>query len=558
MFKLSRFKLNKHQIIKKIWLLFSILSLFFVGSIVMAQGIPEAFVVKVDPSSFGVNENVDLTIKAILNNGETVKDYDGDVFIEVDGIIDPDSYIVPSDGLYTFLPQDQGVKLFSKWLNIKKPGTYTILVSDIIDESIQWETTVIVWDKEDTKLKDVSMITPIMWSVQTTEPIDVLAKVEELPNTSYQIYINQIKVAEWTSNGQWDISNYVSGSVQWQNTLQIKMLNIDGEIIWESPDINYTYQSSTDSIFQKIDLLPGINTKQGDKLTFNVKTSDEVSSVELRLSDGQSLAMDRITAGNFSKQVLMETEWSFSVSLSIMVAGNRKIYTDVAMYNVQENIGIGPIKFFTTWVDKTRVNVAWDTIGQAAQYKIDYGLNKSNLDQSQNVVSNKVLIENLDPKRIYYLRISPLDSNGSLIWTPSDIQELQPGNLWAEGGVSCVVNGISVITEKIWGKYYLSRDPVENAQSYIVYRSEFANTAISDMQKIWESSDTKFEYPFNKLSETDQYAYYAVQAVCSDGVGVLIDNVKKVHVGPTDNLLLFVAIVMLFYVWYRLFREAKY
>jgi hypothetical protein len=34
------------------------------------------------------------------------------VFIEIVGIVDTADYMVPSDGLYTFLPEDQGVKLF--------------------------------------------------------------------------------------------------------------------------------------------------------------------------------------------------------------------------------------------------------------------------------------------------------------------------------------------------------------------------------------------------------------------------------------------------------------
>ncbi|NOZ44855.1 MAG: hypothetical protein GXP45_07070 [bacterium] len=45
-------------------------------SFVSAESIPDAFVVDVTPSSFGVNENVDLTIKAVKSNGETLKDYD--------------------------------------------------------------------------------------------------------------------------------------------------------------------------------------------------------------------------------------------------------------------------------------------------------------------------------------------------------------------------------------------------------------------------------------------------------------------------------------------------
>jgi len=75
---------------------------------------PDAFVVEVVPSSFDVNEAVDITIKAVKADGSIIKEYQGDVFIEIEGIVDTADYMVPSDGLYTFLPQDQGVKLFSK------------------------------------------------------------------------------------------------------------------------------------------------------------------------------------------------------------------------------------------------------------------------------------------------------------------------------------------------------------------------------------------------------------------------------------------------------------
>jgi len=89
------------------------LGLGFVANHVFAAN-PDAFIVEVVPSSFDVNEPVDITIKAVKANGDIVQDYQGDVFIEIEGIVDTADYTVPSDGLYTFLPQDQGVKLFSK------------------------------------------------------------------------------------------------------------------------------------------------------------------------------------------------------------------------------------------------------------------------------------------------------------------------------------------------------------------------------------------------------------------------------------------------------------
>ena len=93
---------------------------FALNHVHAAANTPDAFIVEVTPSSFDVNVPVDITIKAVTANGDIVKGYQGDVFIEIAGIVDTADFTVPSDGLYTFLPQDQGVKLFSKGLTIKK------------------------------------------------------------------------------------------------------------------------------------------------------------------------------------------------------------------------------------------------------------------------------------------------------------------------------------------------------------------------------------------------------------------------------------------------------
>jgi hypothetical protein len=68
---------------------------------------PDAFIVEVQPSSFDMNQAVDLTVKAVNANGDIIRDYQGDIFIEIDGLNDTADYVVPSDGLYTFIPQDQ-------------------------------------------------------------------------------------------------------------------------------------------------------------------------------------------------------------------------------------------------------------------------------------------------------------------------------------------------------------------------------------------------------------------------------------------------------------------
>lgn len=71
---------------------------------------------------------------------------------------------------------------------------------------------------------------------------------------------------------------------------------------------------------------------------------------------------------------------------------------------------------------------------------------------------------------------------------------------------------------------------VENAERYIVYRSDKPVNSVADMQKVGETSDVKFPYPFDPETKTDAYAYYAVVAMCQDGTAAQLGNAKKVKV----------------------------
>lgn len=90
--------------------------------------------------------------------------------------------------------------------------------------------------------------------------------------------------------------------------------------------------------------------------------------------------------------------------------------------------------------------------------------------------------------------------------SPSEITEATAGE-----EISCIVVGISVSTGQIGEKYYLMRSGVTNIEKYIIYRSEFATSEISTMQKVGETTGTMFEYPFNKLSKKEVYAYYLIE-----------------------------------------------
>lgn len=514
---------------------------------------PDAFIVDVTPSSFNVNEAVDITIKAVNANGDVIKTYQGDVFIEIVGIVDTADYTVPSDGLYTFLPEDQGMRVFSKGLIIKKAWTFTIKVSDIINDSIIGEKTIIVGSTEHATATDtIDLISPVAWGIEKNNIANVMASAPTLPNAPYEIYINNTVVSQGMTNTNGDISAYVTGITEWDNILQIKILDANNETIGESQVVSFAYQPIKDGIFEGIKIQPTWSIKQWEKASFTINTSDSVTSAQIKLSDGKSIPMDKKSAWVFTKDVVVDTDWNIQVDVDLMVLGQTKSYTGVATLIVEKWTAIGKIRLYSDSIDKTKLNVTREIIGSASQYKIDYGTSKNNLEFSTKIDTNEIIINNLIVGETYYFQITPLDSTGNPSGTPSEITQAKIGE-----AVSCVVVGITVNEQQIGDKYYLVRTAANNIEKYIIYRSDFETSDITNMQKVGETTGTMFEYPFNKNTKEKKYAYYLVQGVCKDGTTLNIDSVKKIQTWPAENILLVILISLFGYTIYRMYRVSK-
>jgi len=103
----------------------------------------------------------------------------------------------------------------------------------------------------------------------------------------------------------------------------------------------------------------------------------------------------------------------------------------------------------------------------------------------------------------------------------------------------------------MWNTSYLSRWAVPWATNYTVYRWD---SSANDLQKVWDTTDTKYPYPFDPTKETNQFAFYKVEATCSDGQTLQIDGVKQVQVWPEDHMLIVLLVSGLVFGVYRLRR----
>lgn len=520
-----------------------------------AQQQPDAFIIQVEPSSFEMNTPVDVTIKAVKANGDLVKDYEWDVFIDVEWSLDTTDYVVPSEWLYTFVPQDQGIKTFSKWLIIKKKWTFTLSASDISDDSIKWEKTILVWSTISDSTKTITISSPIKDSIEKNQVLEILWKSADLPNSPFDIYLNNELAYQGTTSSVGDIIAYVTGMQEGNNSLQAKILDLNNVVLWESALVPFTYKPVADGTFNSIQVIPGNNIKAWSKVTFIVSTSDSVTSATIKLSNWRSAPMDLLSAGSFSKELLIDTEGKIDVSLDLLVAWQKKEYTNVSTLLVEEGTKIGKIRIFWDSVYKNKLSITWEVEGvEAPKYNVSFGTQETNLNESAIVTKKEIILEDLTIWQTYYFRITPLDSNGEALWSPSDIVQSTVGDTSES---LCTVQWITVNDSTIGDRHYLIREPVQNVEKYIIYRSDWETSDVSKMQKVAEVTDTRFEYPFNKNATQEKYSFYAVQAICKDGKALVMKDIKKVQTWPMDNFLLFVFISLFLYGGYKLYLFNK-
>ena len=533
-----------HRIIASILPLFALLAFGFAAE-------PEAFYVEVKPSSFSVGESVDMTISAITKDGTTVKDYEWDVFILVEKLSLND-YSTPSDGIYTFTASDQWVKLFSKWLKINKAWTYKLVVSDMLD-TIRWEATIIVWDGSNSSNNQhtVNITYPTSGSTESRSAINVMWNATTLPNSPVEIFLNKSMVASGYTDSQWSFNIYISWLRSGANEIQVKIVDVNEIILWESDVIIVSYSTPADWIFNSISILPANSAKQWDKISIELNTTEWVTSAELVFNNWDTYPMDRVSPGKFSKDITMKNFGVFNISVALIVNGTKKTYANVDTIVVAEHIGVYNVKFSSTWVDGTSIIMTWEQVWNSPKYNILYGTQKDNLQKNVIVSSTGVLVDNLQPRTKYYFQIVPMDSGSHASGTPSDIFEYNPDTVYA----ACVIQWITVKSEKIWDKYFLVRDKVENAVSYQVFRSDWKDMSSKTM--VWETTDTRFEYYFNPDAESDQYAYYQIQATCADGSNAVIDDVEKVKVWPFENMIIILIVTWFVYCIYRLYRTIE-
>ena len=541
---------------------------------------PDAFQIEVSPSSFAVNQAVDFTIKAIKNK-QVMKNYTGMVFMSVDGIAkDSASKLKLTDatisngGILEMGLADQWVKKYTKGLLITKPGNFTVSVADFTQDTISWSTTVMVSSDFKAEVRNIQILSPSAWSEENQSTINVMATADTLPNARVQILLNDALAKETTTDANGLINDTISGLKVGTNVLQIKALSVTNEQVGSSEKLVFTYQGQSDNLLKSFTATPNQNLKVWNKVRFELTTEDNVSSAKLIFPDNKEYPLDKEKDGLFSKELMLTQTGSLDITSDLSAGPTlSKKYDKMLTLEVADNTQIWEVKIQALTTLAGAIQLDWKVIGWSSPaYAIQYGLTKDDLGGTAITKETTATLSGFTYGKDYFFKIQPLNIQNIADGLPSDVLEFtMPIASWtgpnqtalSASGLemapdhptaalpTCVVKNIKVSTQKIGNKYYLVRNKIENATKYLVYKSDFADN--SDKSFLGETELTRFEYPFDKTSKEDVYAYYTVEALCADGNKAALTEAQKVKVGPVEDMMLILTLTMLGYLIYRLY-----
>lgn len=407
----------------------SIIWILWIVSFVPVFAETVSFEITVDPNPIKVSEFADVTIKAIDENWNVDTGVTGlDVWIAVEWFeyTDPD-VVIPWGGVAFFEASDQWVKIFSKWLTIKKAWTYTVQVADIYDKTIAWEVQLQVlaensWPAQGT----VTVESPEKWAVLTQDVVTVVWATS-FPNTPVVISIDGEKVQEGLSNSKGEYTMVVTWVQPWAHTLEAKTLDLEGQVVAVSWDIPFEYQADASTLLIDVTASPSTVVTVREQVTFRIETAERVTSALIAVGEWATmLPTTNISPWVFEKVLSFDEPGTLPVDVTLQVWTVPTVFEDVEALVVKDEVRKILTLDNTDDVAKSRSELAWTYDGKIDFFKVRYGTNKNNLRLTLTTSKAEWTLIIAEPDTAYYAQVFPVDENWIINWEPSDIITIWP------------------------------------------------------------------------------------------------------------------------------------
>lgn len=508
------------------------------------------FIVSIDPSTVKVWEPADLIVKAVNSNGDIIENYVWDVVIMVtDGNteLDINDYVVPNEWVYSFTEQDMWTKVFSKGLIVNKEWDYQVTVEDF-ETSNNWKWDIKVISQSWTTKWTVDIITPQDGETIKNSDISIAWTAKWYANTKIQVIVDDKIKGEWITDSSWNYQIDVLNVSNWDHNIKIEVVDINENVVAESDIIKINVDAQR-TLYKWITIFPEKKVNIGTKVSINVKVDPSVSSATLNIANYGEYPMNRKNIEEFTAEITANILWKSDISLNLTTNNWTQNYNNIDEIVVVEKMAIKEV-IFKRDNNENIINLDWKFTWQIPKFKVLYGTEPWKYSTNDIIVEeNKYTIEHIDETKTYFVKIVPVDSNGNSIWEESKEITVEPN---MKEVATCNIDNIETKIVSSKGKYYLTWDKVDGAVKYAIFKWDNKD----NLDQIYELTWTKYQLPFNPNAKKDEYAYFAVKAVCDDNTMKQIGNVRKVKVWPMDWLLYAIFITFIIY-WLKLIVKSE-
>ncbi len=264
------------------------------------------------PTTARVGEAIDITLRAVDKDKNTVTAYRGSVIFNTDNIWDT----VPAPGkTVAFTADDNGEKKFSKGLIFKKSGKQKIYVSDVSDDIMGEATITVDIASTTTPVSDqsITIITPENGTKLTGDMAMISGRTRK--NSKISIKLNGQDAGIINSDEGGIFTKNITGLTQEDNILTASLLDGSGLPIANSPEIRFGRVLSTASTFG-VSISPASTVEASFPIDILIDATPGLADLSVSL-DGTILTAKESTAGKYSiKTVAPQKSWVYKLLLT--------------------------------------------------------------------------------------------------------------------------------------------------------------------------------------------------------------------------------------------------
>ncbi len=392
------------------------------------------FEVTLSPERAQVWEALDITIKAVDKNWETVKDYNWSILVFSGSDAEAEFPNVLSDNSYKFEIVDEWKVKFENAIKFKNPWKQDLHIYDLNDENIFWVAEVEIFEKEHQSNIEVNIISPenglTIW--QST------VKVSWTTNKNHQveILVNSERKIKTTTNSEWIFDKNIWELKEWENSIITYVLDSDGKRVWESDEVKIMVKSSIPSL-KSIQIDPNWKLYPESEINVKIFSNNWLSKVKVILNDIIT-NLEEKTSWVYSWKIYAPKElWTYYIDLLLKDdLWHETKKTKVEKINVIEkepdlSVAIDIKDSDNDWIldsndnciyeiNKDQKDTDWDSIWDACDNCINIK-NKNQIDANKNDIwdvceKNKTCISQELNLAIRWLKLTKLKTKSILTW----------------------------------------------------------------------------------------------------------------------------------------------